>query len=273
MLGVPPSDLKPSWVEPEPTVHLLPISHVGLKGTIHIHHQLLGLKTYHLSLHLRTIRVGLWFFEERRLLVLGRPLVWRSLLIQCLPRLVAAQYRPLGLVPHLEDLVLAIAVQDSGLSAFDLILRDHLRLHFHVFYRVKGHPVGLAGRFTKAPRLAREIIQQLQASRSLLGVAVQTPADYLSALLAHINPIGQSLLFDLFIHLSHMLPIVEGLPVQALVERHPQRPNLGLLAVLVMVERLGGHVGRRTHVVLQWRHRESSDEAVPEVNDLHRPIL
>jgi hypothetical protein len=45
--------------------------------------------------------------------------------------------------------------------------------------------------------------------------------------------------------------IVDGPANQALVQDHPECPDLCFLVVDVALERLGGHVGRGPHTVLE----------------------
>lgn len=63
------------------------------------------------------------------------------------------------------------------------------------------------------------------------------------------------------------------LPEQQLVEHDPQAPDVRLLRVLVLDDRLRRHVQRSTHVVVHLLLRRVHHLREPVVRDLRDPIL
>ena len=103
----------------------------------------------------------------------------------------------------------------------------------------------------------------------LLDVDLQGHLDQLPAEGSHPLRIEAHffLLFDFGEKLLNAQTLIDGLACQHFIKDHPQCPHVALLTVTVFGVRLRGHIGGRSHIVLDGRFLAHDHLAVAKVNN------
>lgn len=115
----------------------------------------------------------------------------------------------------------------------------------HVSHRVPS-PLLLLVAFLVGPQLVHDVL----SSEPLIGVELQHVVDEVLLKTAHLTPHWQTLLLQHLQVVFHGHALVTGAAHQHLVEHDPDRPNITLLGIEVVLVGLRRHVLGRTDVIV-----------------------